>query len=80
MLKQRVIIKAPAGAYAKKEGIVVVIRLLAGKRDTLTNWQCKVLINNELSDWIPVKWLEIVSDYTYPMLQATGSCSMREVV
>ncbi len=61
MLKQRVIIKDPAGAFHGKEGIVVVVRLIGGQglNSEKGNLECKVLVGNEISNWIPLKWLDL---------------------
>jgi len=63
MLNQRVVIKNPAKKYYGKEGTVVVVSTeLYDIPNQYKKTKCKVLIGNVISNWIPDKWLEIVSD------------------
>lgn len=66
VLKQRVIIRGPAGYFAGKEGIIVAVKTIpnnsqhGGKRQTV----CKLLIEDSVSNWLPIQWLEIVERYS----------------
>ncbi len=62
MLKQRVIIKDPTEVFFGQEGIVVVVsqRARQGLSCYRSNIECKVLIGNKISNWIPCEWLDVV--------------------
>ena len=64
MLKQRVVVKGPAGRFAGKEGIVVAVNMDNNKfLNDDKNVVCKVLIDDTVSHWIPYQWLEEIKQY-----------------
>lgn len=65
MLNQRVIIKHSASCLAGKEGIIVAVQKTGTQDyDNHENTQCKLLIGDQLSNWIPYLWLEVVQNYS----------------
>lgn len=67
MLKQKVVVKGPASVMRGKMGIVVA-ELILSSQDFSSNdgpAMCKVLIGEKISGWIPVRWLESVSDFRF---------------
>lgn len=59
MLKRHVVVKYPLGGCYGKTGIVVAV---STGQDNLSETQCKVLIGNKISNWIPDKYLEVIND------------------
>jgi len=66
MLKRRVIIKRTVGDFAEQEGIVVAVRKLNPVMDKGEDIACKILVGENLSNWIPIKFLEIVQAFSTP--------------
>ncbi len=70
MLKQRVIINDPTEVFFGQEGMVVVVRQRTNQGDNFhrSNIECKVLIGNKISNWIPCEWLDVVKNNSYAVV------------
>ncbi len=76
MLNQRVIVKDPYGGYFGQEGTVVMVSHTADRywSSYWASTKCKVLIGNELSNWIPGDYLEICKhNYAFPLTKEHAS-------